>query len=116
MFWLILAVLAWGILHSLLAALKVKELILGWFGETLGRFYRLAYNVVAGLSFLPILVMAAVFPDRKLYSLSLPWSALMVIGEILALVVLVMGFRQTDALGVSWPTPVGKWHLEWASR
>jgi methanethiol S-methyltransferase len=97
MFWMILAVLAWGILHSLLASLKAKELILGWFGETLGRFYRLVYNVVAGLSFLPVLVMAAVLPDRKLYSLSLPWSALMVLGEFLALVVLVIGFRQTDA-------------------
>jgi protein-S-isoprenylcysteine O-methyltransferase Ste14 len=96
MFWLILAVLVWGILHSLLASLKAKVSILGWLGERLGRFYRLAYNVISGLSFLPILVMAAVIPDRKLYSLSLPWSALMVFGEFLALIVVVIGIRQSD--------------------
>jgi protein-S-isoprenylcysteine O-methyltransferase Ste14 len=97
MFWLILAVFVWGILHSLLASLKAKAFILGILGEKLGRFYRLAYNVLAGLSFLPILVMAAVIPDKKLYSLSLPWSALMVLGEFLALVVLAIGLRQTNA-------------------
>jgi protein-S-isoprenylcysteine O-methyltransferase Ste14 len=96
MFWLILSVLVWGIIHSLLASRKAKELFLGWFGETLARFYRLVYNVLSGLSFLPVLVIAAVIPDRKLYSLALPWSALMVFGEFLAVVALVVGFRQTD--------------------
>jgi protein-S-isoprenylcysteine O-methyltransferase Ste14 len=96
MFWLILSVLVWGIIHSFLASLKAKKLIQGWFGENLARFYRLAYNLLAGLSFLPVLVIAAVIPDRKLYSLPLPWSALMVLGEFLAVVVLVAGFRQTD--------------------
>ena len=96
MFWLILAVLVWGILHSILASLKAKALILGWLGQNLGRFYRLAYNVVSGLSFMLILVFAAVIPDRKLYRLSLPWSALMVFGEILALIVVVIGIRQSD--------------------
>jgi protein-S-isoprenylcysteine O-methyltransferase Ste14 len=43
-------------------------------------------------------VIAAVTPDRKLYSVPLPWSALMVIGECLAVVALLMGFRQTDTL------------------
>jgi protein-S-isoprenylcysteine O-methyltransferase Ste14 len=95
-FWLVLAVLLWGILHSLLASVETKAFILGILGEKLGRFYRLAYNVLAGLSFLPILAMAAILPDSQLYSLPLPWSALMVFGEFLALVVLVIGLRQTD--------------------
>jgi methanethiol S-methyltransferase len=96
MFWLIFSVLLWGALHSLLASLKAKEMILRWSGGALGRYYRLVYNLLAGLSFLPVLVMAAVNPDRTLYSVRLPWSALMVFGEILAVITLLVGFRQTD--------------------
>jgi methanethiol S-methyltransferase len=96
MIWLFLAVLLWGFLHSLMASMQLKALFLRWFGEPLKRFYRLAYNLLAGLSFLPVLAIAAVTPDRRLYLVELPWSALMVIGEILAVVMLVVGFRQTD--------------------
>jgi methanethiol S-methyltransferase len=98
MFWLILSVFLWGFLHSLLASHKAKELTWRWFGEHLRRFYRLAYNLLAGLSFLPALMIAAVTPDRRLYVVPLPWSALMVICEFMAVVVLVVGFRQTDTL------------------
>ena len=96
MFWLISTVLLWGFIHSLFASQQVKEAVLGWFGENFVRFYRMAYNLLAGVSFLPILLIAAVIPDRKLYIFPLPWSALLVIGELLAVVVLVVGFRQTD--------------------
>jgi hypothetical protein len=96
MFWLILSVLVWGIIHSLLASLKAKEIILRWFGENLARYYRLAYNLLAGLSFLPVLGFAVVTPDRRLYTIPLPWSALMVFGECLAVAALLLGFRQTD--------------------
>jgi methanethiol S-methyltransferase len=96
MFWLVLSVLIWGFLHSILASEKVKELAMGWFGEKLARFYRLAYNLLAGLSFLPVLALAAILPDHRLYTVPLPWSALMVAGELLAVVALMAGFQQTD--------------------
>lgn len=111
MFWLILSVLLWGFLHSLLASFKVKELFLRRFGQHLARFYRLAYNLFAGLSFMPVLVIAAMTPDRQLYLVPLPWSILMGIGEILAVVALVVAFRQTDArefLGVQSLIGTGK--------
>jgi methanethiol S-methyltransferase len=96
MFWLFLTVLLWGFLHSLLASLKVKALFLSWFGDYSRRFYRITYNLLAGLSFLPVLAIAAFSPDRRLYLIPLPWSVLMVIGELLALAMLVAGIRQTD--------------------
>jgi protein-S-isoprenylcysteine O-methyltransferase Ste14 len=96
MFGLILAVLLWGVIHSVLASQKAKTLVLSWFGESPARFYRLVYNLLAGFSFLPVLVIAAVTPDRRLYAIIFPWSALMGLGEFLAVVVLVAGFRQTD--------------------
>jgi methanethiol S-methyltransferase len=98
MIWLILAVLLWGILHSILASLNAKELARGWIGTRLIRFYRLMYNSLAVLTFIPILWLAAVTPDRKLYLVPFPWSGLMVIGEILAVVALLIGFLQTDAM------------------
>ena len=98
MLWLIFSILLWGLLHSLLASLKVKELARRWLGDRAGRFYRLGYNVLAVVSFLPVLVVAALTPDRRLYLASLPWSGLMVLGELLAIAALVVGFRQTDAL------------------
>jgi protein-S-isoprenylcysteine O-methyltransferase Ste14 len=97
MLWLVLLVLLWGLLHSLLASLKIKELSRQVFGPRVDRFYRLAYNIFAGVSFLPVLAVAAMTTDRRLYLLPLPWSGLMVLGELLAGVALVIGFRQTDA-------------------
>ncbi len=96
MFWIILSVILWGLLHSLLASHKAKEITRRRLGEKAGRFYRLAYNLFACVSFLPVLVIAAFTPDRTLYLVPLPWSALMVAGQVLSVVALVAGFRQTD--------------------
>ena len=98
MIWLILAVLLWGILHSILASLKAKDLARGWLGTRLMRFYRLLYNFLAVLTFIPILGLAAVTPDRKLYLVPFPWSGLMVFGETLAVAALLVGFLQTGAM------------------
>ena len=97
MFWLILAVLLWGLLHSLLASTKAKDLARRKLGAGFMRIYRLLYNVFAVLSFVPVLGVAALNPDKSLYVVPLPWSGLMVLGEILAVVGLVTGFLQTDA-------------------
>jgi methanethiol S-methyltransferase len=96
MYWLIFSVLLWGGLHSMLASNKAKELAAGWFWGRLRQAYRLAYNLFAGLSFLPVLVMAVVLPDRILYKVPLPWSVIMAAGELVATAALVIGFRQTD--------------------
>ena len=96
--WLVLVVLTWGLVHSLLATVKTRE----WFRQTLGtrlsRLYRLGYNLFAVLSFLPVPVIMVLVPDHRLYLVPLPWSGLMVLGELLALVVIVLGLRQTGTL------------------
>lgn len=97
MVWLVLAVLLWGLVHSLLASVRAKEWARQVGGPTAGRFYRLAYNLFAGLSFVPVLAIAILTPDRLLYRLPLPWAGLLVLGQGLAVAALVAGFRQTDA-------------------
>jgi protein-S-isoprenylcysteine O-methyltransferase Ste14 len=96
MFWLILSVLLWGFLHSLLASLKAKELARRWFGPAAGRFYRLFYNLFALASFVPVLAIVVFTPDRQLYLVPLPWMALMIAGQLLAVAALVVGFLQSD--------------------
>jgi protein-S-isoprenylcysteine O-methyltransferase Ste14 len=96
MLWIVLAVFLWGLVHSLLAGHQVKEWVRHALGERLGRFYRLAYNIFAGLSFLPVLVIMFLVPDRTLYMVPLPWSLFMAAGELLAVAALLIAFRQTD--------------------
>lgn len=96
MYWLILAVIVWGALHSWLASLQAKDLTRRWLGERFMCFYRLAYNLVAGLSFLPVVGLAVWLPDRPLYLVPLPWAGLMVAGQLLAVAALIGGFLQSD--------------------
>ena len=92
-----LSVLLWGFFHSLFASFEAKELARRWLGAWIARYYRLAYNLFALLSFVPVLVILFLTPDRQLYEIPLPWSALMMVGQFVALVVLVVGFLQVDA-------------------
>ena len=86
----------WGSLHSLLASLKAKELARRWFGENFMHFYRLFYNALAVLSFLPVLAIATLTNGSTLYVVPFPWSGLMVLGEILAVAGLAIGLHETD--------------------
>jgi protein-S-isoprenylcysteine O-methyltransferase Ste14 len=95
-FWLVFALLLWGFFHSLFAAHSIKALASRLLGPLADHFYRLFYNIFAVLSFGPVLVLAARADARILYSVPLPWSALMVAGELLAVLALLVAFRQTD--------------------
>ncbi len=97
-FVLLLAMALWGIVHSVLASFFVKDMVRGMVGNTLMRGYRLFYNMFAGVSFLPVLYLAATLPDQPLYQISAPWSYIMMGGQAFALVMLFVAFLQTDSL------------------
>lgn len=89
------SLLLWGLIHSLLASHVVKnKLAKGIFK----RGYRLFYNIFSLLSFLPILYLVASLPDKALYSIPTPFSYGMLMGQALALVLLIVGVLQTDVL------------------
>jgi protein-S-isoprenylcysteine O-methyltransferase Ste14 len=92
----LLAVAAYGALHSLLASLWAKRLARGSLGEAGARGYRLVYNVVAVLTLLPVLAVPAVSPGVELYRIHAPWVALTLVGQGLALGALAFGLLQTD--------------------
>jgi len=97
-FWLVLVVLIWGVVHSVTASMGAKDWIRRALGSGAMRFYRLSYNIFSVISFAPILWLMFVLPDRVFYSIPTPWVYLSVAGQFGALVVLVVGVLQTDTL------------------
>jgi protein-S-isoprenylcysteine O-methyltransferase Ste14 len=97
-FWLIIAVLVWGLLHSLFASLEAKDLFLRWFGAAFMRFFRLGYNLFSLLTFLPILALLRALPDRPLYAIPMPWAILTALGQVAAVLILAIGLLQTGPL------------------
>lgn len=94
--WIILlAVFIYGLVHSLLATLGTKARLRKWFGPGVDRWYRLIYNTIGILTFLPVLFLTAAFPGQELYIISSPWSYLALAGQLLALLALAIGMLQT---------------------
>jgi protein-S-isoprenylcysteine O-methyltransferase Ste14 len=94
--WLLLSVVLWGIVHSILATNGVKNWIFRVLGRAGSRFYRIGYNFFSVISLAPILWLWWSLPDSPVYQISAPWVYLTVLGQLLALVALVVGFIQTD--------------------
>jgi protein-S-isoprenylcysteine O-methyltransferase Ste14 len=95
-FILLLALAIWGVVHSFLASHLAKDL----FRLKVGRmdFYRLAYNIFSAISFLPILYLMATLPNQLVYEIPSPWNLVMFGGQLLAVILLVVAFLQTDSL------------------
>lgn len=91
-FILLLALALWGIIHSILASNFAKDILGG------ASFYRLGYNIFAGISFLPILYLMAALPDQPAYQVPAPWKFIMFAGQGLAALLLLTAFLQTDSL------------------
>ena len=99
-----LAVGIYGFIHSLLASPAAKAKAAFCLGEKAQRGYRLIYNLLGGLLFLPILALVASFPGPVLYRVTGPWLLLTTAAQVAAIIVLVLGVLQTDAwhfLGIS---------------
>jgi methanethiol S-methyltransferase len=88
----------WGLIHSLLASLWLKDAAQRVFGNVARHWYRLAYNAFSVISFLPILILAVVLPDKQLYVIPSPWLYLAMAGQLAALIMLLIGVLQTDTL------------------
>jgi protein-S-isoprenylcysteine O-methyltransferase Ste14 len=93
---LILATIIYAVVHSLLASLGAKTWVRGRFGSTADRWYRLAYNLFAVISGLPILVLLYILPDRPIYQIPSPWVLLTALGQLVGIIIIVVGIYQTD--------------------
>lgn len=95
---ILLAVLLYGFVHSILAALETKALARQWLGKHTDRWYRLFFNLFGFVSFLPVLVLPPTLPDSVLYRIPAPWSYVAMAGQFGAVLMLMVGLLQTDTL------------------
>ncbi|MBL8102286.1 MAG: isoprenylcysteine carboxylmethyltransferase family protein [Anaerolineales bacterium] len=95
-FILLLALAIWGVVHSFLASHMAKDLFRLRAGGM--DIYRLAYNLFAGISFLPVLYLMSTLPDQPVYQIPVPWSYFMLGGQVFAGLMLLAAFLQTDSL------------------
>lgn len=87
---------AWCVLHSWLAAFSTKNMAQRVFGKRIRRYYRLIFIAVAGLTLMPILGMVVFLPSRVLWRIPAPWLYLALTLQVLALVGLVITVLQVD--------------------
>jgi protein-S-isoprenylcysteine O-methyltransferase Ste14 len=98
MFWLILSIAAWGIIHSLTASSWFKDLLRRSLGGGFMKLYRLLYNMFSVVSLAPALYLLMTLPDRTLYRVPGPWNIAMLVGQGLAALLLLVSLQQTDVL------------------
>jgi protein-S-isoprenylcysteine O-methyltransferase Ste14 len=87
---------AWSAMHTWLAMDRVKDWARDRLGPVADQWYRLAYNLVALITFLPLGILLLVLPDRLLYTLSAPWLWVAWGGQLIALVGEAHGLLSTD--------------------
>jgi methanethiol S-methyltransferase len=95
--WILAATAGYGLAHSLLAAHFVKRGAEKLGGAAARRFYRLFYNLLAGLGLLPLLALVMILPDQKLWAIPVPWAALTLGLQAAAAWGLLKAVAQTDA-------------------
>jgi len=93
---IILATAVYAAVHSLLASLGVKSWVRRRFGTVACRWYRLAYNLFAVISGLPILALLYFLPDQSLYQIPFPWILFSALGQLAGILIIVFGILQTD--------------------
>lgn len=92
---LIIFFAVYAVLHSLLAALPLKSWAQQVFGAGVERWYRLAYNLIAVITLLPLFPLLAWLPSQTLYIVPSPWRWLMAGGQMLALAAVAVTLLQT---------------------
>jgi methanethiol S-methyltransferase len=88
--------LGYGAFHSLLASLRVKAAVRRAFGSWADHLYRLIFNLIAVITFLPLLALIAWKPGRVLISASWPAAAILVGIQLAALLLMADSFRHSN--------------------
>jgi protein-S-isoprenylcysteine O-methyltransferase Ste14 len=90
MFIIAIYFLIWAVVHSVLASIKVKTWAAKWLGEGVQRWYRLFFVIVSVITLTPLLLIYVLQPDEILYQISSPWQDIMRLGQVAALLSLVV--------------------------
>jgi protein-S-isoprenylcysteine O-methyltransferase Ste14 len=98
MIWFLLGFVIWAIVHSVTAAPSAKGVFRTRFGERAYQgLYRLFYNLISVVSFLPILyILWTQISQVTLWTIPYPWRIITMGIQLLALVGLAISLLQTD--------------------
>ena len=99
--WILLIGAAYGVLHSVLASNRVKNLATRMFGGIFPRHYRLFFTLIAAISTLAYFSAVLVFPDQSFYRIRPPWHYLTLILQLIAGVCFIAALFQNSLLGFS---------------
>jgi protein-S-isoprenylcysteine O-methyltransferase Ste14 len=90
---------AFGAIHTALAAKRLKQWARRrWGTRPVDRWYRLFFSLAAVVTFLPILILSALLPDRHLYSIPTPWVWLTTALQGITMIIFVVALFQTDVM------------------
>ena len=82
--WVLLAGAIFGLIHSIFASNRVKDLAARWLGEKSRKYYRLFFSTMAGVSSLIFLGVVFLLPDELIYLIPAPWVYLTLIIQLAA--------------------------------
>jgi protein-S-isoprenylcysteine O-methyltransferase Ste14 len=90
------ATIAWGALHSLLAAIPAKQAARRGFGPVADNLYRIGFNAAAVITLIPVLAILVRNPGPVLIRVPGPWWMFLAAGQLAALVLLGLSFLHSD--------------------
>lgn len=93
----ILSMIAYGLLHSVLASHEVKSAVQSRLGDRAYHgLYRVGFNLVAVATILPILWLVAAYPGERVYDLGDGWALPLLVIRVVGLVGFVVSLVQID--------------------
>jgi methanethiol S-methyltransferase len=93
-----LTLMAFGVVHSLLASHEAKQIAQRLLGRNVATAtYRLVFNVLALVTILPAMYLVFRLPDRELYRFPAPWDSIALGLQVLAGLGLLYSVYQMDA-------------------
>lgn len=93
------AIMLYGIIHSLLAALGIKSLFRKLIGERAYQgWYMLFFNVIAVILLLPVLWLLASDSDETIWRIDAPWRYALLAVQAVGLIGLALSLLQIDGM------------------
>jgi protein-S-isoprenylcysteine O-methyltransferase Ste14 len=97
--WISLVFTGFAILHSLSAGTGLKTRLGRLMPErTVEGWYRLGYNVLSVITFIPVLIVMFILPDRPLYAVNLGWALLLRVVQLAGAIGLIWTLLSIDIL------------------
>jgi protein-S-isoprenylcysteine O-methyltransferase Ste14 len=90
---LISYLVAYALIHSILASLHFKRLAWLILGPGIDRWYTKSFGIQAAVGLLPLEIMLLLFPGKRLYVAPSPWRWIMILGQFLVGYLTIRSFK-----------------------